>query len=84
LWVAPAVGDTGVKLVALSATSGGVAQPNHISVCRDPYTTRRGLLNNANSYGNYNGADDLMASLPATITPVTAVSLVAAVQRNEA
>lgn len=83
LWVAPAVGDTGVQLVSLSATSGGVAQPSHISVCADPSTARRGLLNNANNYGNYNAGDNLMSALPATITPVDAVSLVAALQRNE-
>lgn len=83
LWVAPAVGETGVILASLSATSGGVAQPNHISVCKDPYTTKRGILNNANTYGNYDADEALYGSLPVTITPATAVSLVAAIQRNE-
>jgi len=85
-WVAPADGDTGVTVVSLSATSGGVAQASHISLDADPITEKRGLLNNSNNYGNFDAAEALQALLPRVFTaPVgSCISLVAALQRNEA
>ncbi len=84
-WVAPASGDSGVRLISLSATSGGVAQPNHISLDADPMTERRGLLNNNQNYGNYDASEALQGRLPYvfTATSLRCVSLVAALQRNE-
>jgi hypothetical protein len=83
-WVAPADGDTGVRLHALSATSGGLAQDSAlVTLDADPLTEQRGLLNNARNYGNYSSAENLADDLPLLVTG-PCVSLVAALQRNEA
>lgn len=82
-WIAPAEGDSSVKLLSLT---GNPEWTDYLSVDTDPLTERHGLLSGAKNYGNYDASENLLANLPATITPQagSCVSLVAAMQRNEA
>lgn len=82
-WVAPAPGDTAVVLVSL----GGMPGQNDLLSCdADPLTERHGLMNGKNSYGTHDASEDLLPKLPQTLTPPagSCISLVAAMQRNEA
>jgi len=82
-WVAPADDDTGVKVISLR---GNPAWTDYLSCDADPITESHGLLDGSNNYGNYNAAENIVPNLPLTYTPASgsAVSLVAAMQRNEA
>jgi len=82
-WVAPAVGDTVVVLVSLGGKPG---QNDLLSCDADPLGDRHGLLNGKNNYGTYDASENILAKLPQTLTPPTGscISLVAAMQRNEA
>jgi chitodextrinase len=81
-WVAPAAGDAGVTLISLT---GNAAWNDLISCDIDPITERHGLLDGSNHYGSYDGSENIIPTLPLTITPQmgSCVSLVAAMQRNE-
>lgn len=83
-WVAPAAGDEGVTLVALT---GNPAWTNDLLSCdADPITERHGLLSGRNHYGNYDASENILTALPRTLKPKadSCVSLVGAMQRNEA
>lgn len=82
-WIAPANGDSAVKLISLT---GNPAWTDYLSCDADPIAESHGLLDGSNNYGSYNSSENLLASLPVTITPPanSCVSLVAAMQRNEA
>lgn len=82
-WVAPAVGDSGVRVVSLTGNPGW----NDLVSCdADPVTESHGLLDGSNHYGSYNAAENIVPRLPLTFSPASdsCVSLVAAMQRNEA
>lgn len=82
-WVAPANGDTGVTLLSLTGKPG---QNDLLSCDADPVTESHGLLSGAKNYGSYNGAENVLANLPQTFTPRpdSCISLLGAMQRNEA
>lgn len=82
-WVAPAVGDNSVKLISLT---GNPAWTDYLSCDADPIVEKHGLLDGSKNYGNYDASENLLSNLPAVITPPagSCVSLVAAMQRNEA
>ncbi|MGJ8676128.1 MAG: chitobiase/beta-hexosaminidase C-terminal domain-containing protein [Akkermansiaceae bacterium] len=83
-WVAPAVGDTGVKVVSLSGSSNP-DQVDLLSLDADPITEQTGLLDGSNNYGNYDSTEDELPQLPKVFSPAaqSCISLVAAMQRNE-
>jgi len=82
-WVAPAQGESGVTVVALG---GNPAWTDYVSCDADPITESHGLLDGSNNYGSYNPDENIVPRLPQTFTPdsQSAISLVAAMQRNEA
>lgn len=82
-WVAPASGDNGVTVLSLT---GNPEWNDLISCDADPITESHGLLSGENNYGSYNGAENIIPNLPLTYTPESGscISLVAAMQRNEA
>lgn len=82
-WVAPAAGDTAVVLVSLGGKPG---QNDLLSCDADPLGDRHGLLNGKNGYGTYDAGENILTRLPFTATPPagSCISLVAAMQRNEA
>mgnify|MGYP001027571174 CR=1 FL=1 len=90
-WVAPANGDTGVKVLSLT---GNPSWTDYISCDADPITENHGLMGTkhpapgntaAAAYGSYDSAENIIPNLPITYTPSSGscVSLVAAIQRNE-
>jgi len=86
-WVAPAIGETGVRVMYINATSNLIAQPaNLITMDADPVINRRGILNNANNYGGYDATENLADDLPYLFSPPNGScnSLLIALQRNEA
>jgi hypothetical protein len=82
-WVAPADGDAGVEVLSLT---GNPSWNDFVSCDADPITESHGLLDGSNGYGSYNAAENIIPNLPLTYTPAlnSCVSLVAAMQRNEA
>lgn len=82
-WVAPANGDTGVIVLSLG---GNPAWTDYVSCDADPVPESHGLLDGSNNYGSYNAAENIVPNLPMTFTPASGscISLVAAMQRNEA
>lgn len=84
-WVAPAVGDTGVRVISLSGSSNP-GQVDLLSLDADPITEKTGLLDGSKNYGNYDSSENELPQLPKVFTAATqsCISLVAAMQRNEA
>lgn len=82
-WVAPARGDSGVTLVSLK---GNPKWNDLLSCDADPVTESHGLLDGSNNYGSYNAEENIIPKLPMTFSPAadSCISLVAAMQRNEA
>lgn len=83
-WVAPAEGDDGVTLVSLG---GNPAWNDDLLSCdADPVTERHGLLSGEKRYGSHVAEENILPRLPMTFRPEprSCVSLVAAMQRNEA
>jgi len=82
-WVAPAKGDDAVVFKSLT---GHPEWNDLLSVDADPIPERLGLLSSEKTYGNYDASENLLPKLPATLTPPadSCISLVAAMQRNEA
>jgi hypothetical protein len=86
-WVAPADGDKGVTMVSLTGNPEwkGVAK-DLLSCDADPVTEKHGLLSGENDYGSYDATENVLPKLPMTFEPEagSCISLVAAMQRNEA
>jgi hypothetical protein len=82
-WIAPAEGDSGVTLIALT---GNPAWNDLLSCDADPLPESHGLLDGSNNYGSYTATEDVLSALPVTFTPSSdsCISLVGAMQRNEA
>ena len=82
-WVAPDDGDSGVSVVSLTGNPGW---NDRVSCDADPVTESHGLLDGSNHYGSYNADENIVPRLPLTFSPPSdsCVSLVAAMQRNEA
>lgn len=82
-WVAPAEGDQGVTFVALK---GNPAWQDLLSCDADPVTERHGLLSGKNHYGSHEPSENVLPQLPITYKTAadSCISLVAAMQRNEA
>ena len=85
-WIAPANGDSGVKVLSLTGKTDDPNWHDFVSCDADPLIESHGLLDGSNHYGNYNAAENIIPNLPLTFTPTTGscISLVAAMQRNEA
>ena len=83
-WVAPASGDTGVRLLSLTG-SGKAGETDLLSLDADPKPHSHGLLSGSRNYGSYNAAENELPRLPQVYAPPAhaAISLVAAMQRNE-
>ncbi len=86
-WVAPATGDEGVTLVSLTGNPEWKGAAKDLLSCDvDPITEKHGLLSGENNYGSYDATESILPNLPITYEPDagSCVSLVAALQRNEA
>ena len=86
-WVAPAADDQGVTMVSLTGNPEWKGTARDLLSCdADPVTERHGLLSGKNNYGSYGATENVLPRLPMTFRPATGscVSLVAAMQRNEA
>jgi hypothetical protein len=85
-WVAPASGESGVRLLSLTG-SGNANQTDLLTMDDDPVAHANGLLGlGTRIWGNYDQSQDEVPKLPVVYTPNpgSAISLVAAMQRNEA
>jgi len=86
-WVAPAAGNEGVTMVSLTGNPEWKGAAKDLLSCdADPVTEKHGLLSGENNYGSYDDAEGILPRLPVTFEPAvgSCVSLVAAMQRNEA
>jgi len=84
-WVAPAQGDTGVRLLSLTG-SEKPGQTDLLTMDDDPIPHANGLVGlGAKTWGSYDPNQDEVPKLPVLYTPEhgSAISLVAAMQRNE-
>lgn len=77
-WVAPAVGQSSVTVTAITSSS----HAGLITADDNPVVESLGLLNNADSLGNYNAANNIIPTLPQAYSAIT--SIVTAIQRNVA
>lgn len=84
-WVAPAAGDIsgGVKLISLNGSSNP-GQTDYLRMDDDPLPHAHGLTDGSNGYGSHAADEDEIPKLPKVYTATDAISLVAAMQRNEA
>lgn len=84
-WVAPAPGDSGVRLLALTG-SGKPGQNDLLFMDDDPWSHSNGLTNGQLKYGSNDPNANELKKLPRLYTPESAsyISLVASMQRNEA
>lgn len=82
-WIAPANGDTGIRVLSLG---GNPSWTDYVSCDADPITENHGLLDGSKNYGSHDADEDIVPDLPLTFTPSSGscISLVAAMQRNEA
>ncbi len=84
-WVAPAEGDTGVRLLGLTG-SGKSGQTDLLALDADPLLHDHGLLWQGDKrYGSNDKSQDDLPHLPKLYTPPaeSCISLVACMQRNE-
>lgn len=84
-WVAPAPGEKGVRLVSLLG-SGNPGQTDLLSLDSDPVPHAHGLVGHGKTYGSYAADQNDLPKLPLLYAPPAGsyISLVAAMQRNEA
>jgi hypothetical protein len=84
-WVAPASGDSTLTLESLEG-SDDPGQTDMVSLDADPLVGARGILDDTNAYGNYDSDRAIYGDIPIEFEPESdsCISLVAAMQRNEA
>jgi hypothetical protein len=73
-WVAPAVGESDVTVVSITANG-------EVSADVDPVMDSMGLLSGEKNYGNYNSSENIIPKLPQKFSKVS--SILAAIKRNE-
>ncbi|RMD76506.1 MAG: hypothetical protein D6820_12595, partial [Lentisphaerae bacterium] len=86
-WIAPAPGEDTVVLRSLTGNPANQGKAADLLSCDiDPVTEKHGLLSGQNHYGNYDPAENILPHLPMPLQAPrgSCLSLVAAMQRNEA